>query len=165
VKLLNKLKIAFTWLQTSIQKYPHLFKNDETVSLYRLFLLFFKELLMRSGVVFNHTISEVVNIYTINDDNDDVGSGDRFNTTTSIITNANNNNNYNNRKYHFKQHHHHQQQQHLLSLLFSYYKSIVKHSVCLYSTDKYFLELYSDIQLQNGDYNQANLISWRINKV
>jgi len=120
---------------------------------------------MRSGVVFNHTISEVVNIYTINDDNDDVGSGDRFNTTTSIITNANNNNNYNNRKYHFKQHHHHQQQQHLLSLLFSYYKSIVKHSVCLYSTDKYFLELYSDIQLQNGDYNQANLISWRINKV
>jgi hypothetical protein len=54
--------------------------------------------------------------------------------------------------------------QHLQSL-FSYYKSVVKQSVWLYESDKYFLQLFYEIQLQSGDCNQANLISWRMNKV
>jgi hypothetical protein len=78
-------------------------------------------------------------------------------TTTSTTTTQKKNDVYNQRApNNFKQH---------LQSLFSYYKSVVKHCVWLYASDKYFLQLFYEIQLQSGDCNQANLISWRMNKV
>ena len=155
--------------------------NNIICILFRLFLLIYKEYLMRSrssSSVFNHTLGELLNVHhhTSANNSDNIDNNNYNNcscttttstTTTTTINQKRNDVYIDNQKAASKnsnQQRQQQQQQHLLSL-FSYYQSVVKQSVWLYASDKYFLQLFYEIQLQNGDCNQANLISWRMNKV
>ena len=138
----------------------------------RLFLLIYKEYLTRSSSsIFNHTLIDLLNVHhsvdfsyhnTTTTTNNNSTTTSATTTTTSATTTTTtttikkNDICYQRAPNNFKQH---------LQSLFSYYKSVVKQSVWLYESDKYFLQLFYEIQLQSGDCNQANLISWRMNKV
>ena len=140
----------------------------------RLFLLIYKEYLTRSSSsIFNHTLIDLLNVHhsvdfsnhnANNNSNNNNGYTDHHQSNSSrgstitTTTTKQKKNDMNNQRApnNFKQH---------LQSLFSYYKSVVKQSVWLYESDKYFLQLFYEIQLQSGDCNQANLISWRMNKV
>ena len=134
--------------------------------------MIYKEYLTRSSsCIFNHTLIDLLNVHhsvdfsyhntnnnNNNNNNNSTTTSATTTTTTSTTTTTIKKNDicYQRAPNNFKQH---------LQSLFSYYKSVVKQSVWLYESDKYFLQLFYEIQLQSGDCNQANLISWRMNKV